>query len=1010
MSAIQSQIQTGTETLGFDITQRSLPTNIRTDGMLRQTGIPHLPQNVMNMNAQHFMQQQQAHGQQPLQQPPMGLLQNNQQPMGMLAGAQPNVGPSQANPNYQLQMQQQALRKQPMMMQHGQGLPHQGGMAPGMNGMVSSQMQNMGFPNAMMQQPQVPTAPIRRVISQPQGLNQGVAHMTPMHTGQQGPVGMGMNPQANLAHMRQHSQPGQQMGMRMPGQPQQPMSGPMNPEMAMRGHMSTSMSPGVARAPSAGAPLIPNGMQSQAMGQPHAAGLQQSLQNSFANPPPMNNLPHSQPIASSPPRPPSHQQNPMPGVMGGNMSVASQSVNRGPRVTPGPGPGGPDQMFMGMQNQGFPPNMQHNVPRIPQNNPQFPFAPSSTPQPPNQDLSQPMASGLAPPGPPGRPSFHPTPAQQYEQMQGTDAFSPHMNMGPPNTPARPPSQQQHMPQQHPQVPPQHHSPNRQSPHQPDPTNARISQPLRPQSQPQQVHHPTQPPVQRTPRMSQPPLPGNPAPAPQQPQRIQPGVQQHAVPQQVQQHQHQQAPQGQQPPQPGQMAQPPLTQAPLTGPNRPPIPPQNTGEQGHMRRTTVPGDHGSGVMPAPIRQPMMSYPIGSGQGFLKMAAFSLMLNTEHTEKTTYNFWERQINEHFGRKATFKFTLWKDNQRNEAKPFEIGIPILPRFFLVTHQSGVKAMQIAMDGARERLVNHTSAMVESQSATWSFRYGSGYIVTLRGVMLVVVSCAPGPANMPSYKIEQISFDAHFHDKVISLEYLFLNRMVMPNESPKTPRSRPPNQQREDERRIEDGIMVIDRQAMPPEPVNAFGIPQATMRCLELAESVSQMQDLINYSTENGLGPVEALKRYAQKLRETQGPTSGMPSTSQAIGPSSLHGDGSSTSSAFSHANGVAGPSSSTLYPPLGNPSNTQSTPSSLSQNPQPQGSPSKQSKVLQQATPTMSANTPVTHGTPTPANVTPSMAPATLKRKAGDTAPSSAGGSDNPPAAKRITRKRGRTNTGG
>jgi len=170
--------------------------------------------------------------------------------------------------------------------------------------------------------------------------------------------------------------------------------------------------------------------------------------------------------------------------------------------------------------------------------------------------------------------------------------------------------------------------------------------------------------------------------------------------------------------------------------------------------------------------------------------------------------------------------------------------------------------------------------------------------------------------------------------------------------------------------------------------------------------MQDLINYSKENQIGPVEALKRFAQKLRETQGPTSGMPSASQAIGSSSLDGDNLLTSSTFGHANG-AGPSSSTLYP-SGNPPNTQSTPSSLSQNPPP--SPSKQPKVLQQATPTLSTNTPVTQGTPTPANTTPSMAPATLKRKAGDAASSSAGGSDNPPAAKRITRKRGRTNTGG
>ncbi|KZT20662.1 hypothetical protein NEOLEDRAFT_1075259, partial [Neolentinus lepideus HHB14362 ss-1] len=225
-------------------------------------------------------------------------------------------------------------------------------------------------------------------------------------------------------------------------------------------------------------------------------------------------------------------------------------------------------------------------------------------------------------------------------------------------------------------------------------------------------------------------------------------------------------------------------------------------------------------------------LGSGQALLKMTLFSAMLNGEHAEKTTLHFWDQQVTEHFGRKATFKFTLWKDNQRNEAKPFEIGIPILPRFFLVTHQSGVKTMQIVMDGARERLINHSSAIVDSASATWSFRYTNGYIVTLRGGMSVVVSYTPAGLHIPSYKIEQITFDAFFHDKVIALDHLLANRVIVPSDSPKTPRSRPPAQQREEERRNEDGVVVIDRLAIPPEPVNAFGIPQATMRCLEVCQ----------------------------------------------------------------------------------------------------------------------------------------------------------------------------------
>lgn len=54
------------------------------------------------------------------------------------------------------------------------------------------------------------------------------------------------------------------------------------------------------------------------------------------------------------------------------------------------------------------------------------------------------------------------------------------------------------------------------------------------------------------------------------------------------------------------------------------------------------------------------------------------------------------------------------------------------------------------------------------------------------------------------------------------------------------------------EEPRVLISQGFIPGEPVNAFGIPQATMRCLELAESVAQMTDLIAFSREEGLGPL--------------------------------------------------------------------------------------------------------------------------------------------------------------
>ena len=229
-------------------------------------------------------------------------------------------------------------------------------------------------------------------------------------------------------------------------------------------------------------------------------------------------------------------------------------------------------------------------------------------------------------------------------------------------------------------------------------------------------------------------------------------------------------------------------------------------------------------------------------------------------------------------------------------EIGVPILPRFFLVTSQSGVKSMNLSLDGARERIVSHGHAVVECIHAVWTYRYTNGYTVTLRGPMTAHIFVLPNntssnqaPHQHVSYtlKFDQLQFDANYHDKLIAMEAISGSRI---QESPtmKAPSTPVMNvahmSQRveEEDRKFEEPRLVFDKAIIPAEPVNAFGIPQATMRCLEvrplpsspsctlitfpniiqLAESVAQMTPLIQFSTENKLGPLGMLVCYVNTL----------------------------------------------------------------------------------------------------------------------------------------------------
>lgn len=124
---------------------------------------------------------------------------------------------------------------------------------------------------------------------------------------------------------------------------------------------------------------------------------------------------------------------------------------------------------------------------------------------------------------------------------------------------------------------------------------------------------------------------------------------------------------------------------------------------------------------------------------------------------------------------------------------------------------------------------------------------------------------------KFEHLQFDANVHNKLIQVDAIAGQRIGRsPLIAAHTPGMNGMGSQPD---RTQDRVHY-ERSSIPGEPVNAFGIPQATMRCLEvcvrhglvmvddcslfsaptfqLAESVAQMTDLIQFSNETGFGPL--------------------------------------------------------------------------------------------------------------------------------------------------------------
>ncbi|KAH9979573.1 LIM-domain binding protein-domain-containing protein [Lactifluus volemus] len=176
----------------------------------------------------------------------------------------------------------------------------------------------------------------------------------------------------------------------------------------------------------------------------------------------------------------------------------------------------------------------------------------------------------------------------------------------------------------------------------------------------------------------------------------------------------------------------------------------------------------------------------GQALMRLLQFSSALAAEdqNSQRLRHSHWTSFVEEFFLTSAILKLTLWKDNLKIEAKVFEIGTPALPRFFLVTSQSGVKSMTLSLDGAHERIVAPNCALVQCVSATWTYRYNNGYTVALRGPISAYVfvipnatqSGAPSESALNptfSLKIGRIQFASNLYEKNVSVNAIRGSRL---------------------------------------------------------------------------------------------------------------------------------------------------------------------------------------------------------------------------------------------
>ncbi len=152
----------------------------------------------------------------------------------------------------------------------------------------------------------------------------------------------------------------------------------------------------------------------------------------------------------------------------------------------------------------------------------------------------------------------------------------------------------------------------------------------------------------------------------------------------------------------------------------------------------------------------------------------------------------------------------------------------------------------------------LVECPAAQWIFRYTNGYNITLSGPLTAEIVVLPLPATQTSsqpqlqqyiLKLEKLVFDAMTHDKYLAVDAIQGIRIP---DSPQGAAMSPgaignPNGTPDDPNKYEEPRHIYESVVIPAEPINAFGIPQATMRCLEVCSTCCVSQDVHDEPTES-------------------------------------------------------------------------------------------------------------------------------------------------------------------
>ncbi|KAF8460258.1 LIM-domain binding protein-domain-containing protein [Kalaharituber pfeilii] len=245
-----------------------------------------------------------------------------------------------------------------------------------------------------------------------------------------------------------------------------------------------------------------------------------------------------------------------------------------------------------------------------------------------------------------------------------------------------------------------------------------------------------------------------------------------------------------------------------------------------------------------------------QGMLKIHHFNAQLRSYEKEKKPNDMahWRKFVADHFSQTGSMRQVLFNSNAK-ETKVFEIGNPILARYFWELIESGITSLQFTFSEVMsEKPSPNFPGMVNVECGRASMVYWYKDTVCYHnGSFKATLN--------PALQIELLEFSVTEHHEYIMRSSL--QTLPAPSESPDvkaSPRSKQVGKRPLAQSQHSKGVAM-------PEPLHAFGLAKMVIRFLETAETLSCMSDLMMFSRQHpSLTPRNALDTYVRQLQTQQ------------------------------------------------------------------------------------------------------------------------------------------------